>query len=239
MTPTLRMSEVYLSIQGEGPRVGSRTVFVRTGGCNLRCPGWPCDTPHAIDPEYRFEWKSTEPTDVVDRIMEVDGCKQLPRANVCFTGGEPFLQNKQALADTALLLDQAGYKTLEVFTNGTLRFPDWSLEEFRFILDWKLPGSGEDIERLDNSARGDNISRIGAIEGNAVKFTIASSEDLGAAVETFEKYQGLPGLEWYYGVVWGKQMPRALIETVLHHGYPWKYNHQLHNVIWDRNERGI
>jgi 7-carboxy-7-deazaguanine synthase len=240
VTLALRLSEVYLSIQGEGPRVGHRTVFVRTGGCNLRCPGWPCDTPHAIFPDkFRSEWVSTSPQDVVDKVRTVDN-ESWP-ANVCFTGGEPFLQNSQAFYDTIVLLREAGYTTFEVFTNGTLRFPDWALEELHFIFDWKLPGSGETFDRNElQRMRCDNLERAAAIEGNVVKFTIADWDDYDCAVETYRNLiEGQTALEVYYGAVWGKQKASALIEWVLEDKLPWVYNHQIHNVIWDREKRGI
>ena len=47
----LRLVENYVSTQGEGPRTGLPTHFVRFGGCNMECLGWPCDTPHAVKPE--------------------------------------------------------------------------------------------------------------------------------------------------------------------------------------------
>ncbi len=67
----LKISEIFCTIQGEGPNVGKPTTFIRCGGCNLRCPGWgsttlpsgevvgSCDTPYAVFPEYRDQWEKS------------------------------------------------------------------------------------------------------------------------------------------------------------------------------------
>ncbi|MHA2264890.1 MAG: 7-carboxy-7-deazaguanine synthase QueE, partial [Candidatus Thorarchaeota archaeon] len=93
----MKLSEVYTSVQGEGPRVGVPTTFVRFGGCNLRCPGWGsgslpdgtsvrgCDTIFAVYPEYRSQWESVSVRQLLERIPpEI--------TNVCITGGEPLIQ---------------------------------------------------------------------------------------------------------------------------------------------------
>jgi len=65
----MRLSELYTSIQGEGPRVGQPVQFMRFAGCNLRCPSWPCDTQHAIDAaRYRHEWETVTPEELAGRV---------------------------------------------------------------------------------------------------------------------------------------------------------------------------
>ena len=78
---TLRIAEVFFSIQGEGEFAGTPSVFVRTTGCNLRC--WFCDTPYtSMRPEGVIrDWQA-----VVGQVLELD-CQ-----HVVITGGEPLLQ---------------------------------------------------------------------------------------------------------------------------------------------------
>lgn len=78
--PSLRVAEIFKSIQGEGIWAGTPSAFVRVSGCNLRC-SW-CDTPYA-------SWKPEGPTMEVMEIVE-----QVERLDVChvlLTGGEPML----------------------------------------------------------------------------------------------------------------------------------------------------
>ena len=71
--------EIFSSIQGEGSHMGEPSTFIRTAGCNLRCPG--CDS--------KYSWnKGTEMT--VDEILRE--VKKYPTKNIVITGGEPTIQ---------------------------------------------------------------------------------------------------------------------------------------------------
>ncbi|MCC6403389.1 MAG: 7-carboxy-7-deazaguanine synthase QueE [Fimbriimonadaceae bacterium] len=77
---TLRVAEVFASIQGEGIWAGIPSAFVRVSGCNLRC-SW-CDTPYA-------SWRPEGPVRAVEDIVtEIVGLKM---RHVVLTGGEPML----------------------------------------------------------------------------------------------------------------------------------------------------
>jgi 7-carboxy-7-deazaguanine synthase len=237
----LRVSEVYLSVQGEGPRVGATTVFIRFAGCNLRCPGWPCDTPHAIFPELiKLDAEALEPEEVLQRVRDL-----VPSgANICFTGGEPFLQHNETLHTLSDLLTSYGYTTQEVFTNGTFKYPDWAIANLCLVVDWKLAGSGEVSRAWPPKMRlARSVNMLQLRRSATIKFTIASREDYEEALEEWAAIKicnDNPSV--YYGVVWGTVEPSTLIEWVLSDSEKtkhWKYNHQIHNVIWDRNKRGI
>lgn len=235
----LRVSEIYLSIQGEGPNVGQATVFVRFAGCNLRCPGWACDTPHAIDPKiFSKDSKFMDPEEILAEVERV-----APHgANICYTGGEPFLRDHEALEALVELLAGRGYAKQEAFTNGLIVFPDWVYDWVYLVMDYKLAGAGEEASIW--GAEGVQANRIANIrrmsDGDVVKFTIASPADYVEAVQEFGKLREInPAVEFNYGVVWGKLEASELIEWVLRDGWDWVYSHQLHNVIWDREKRGI
>lgn len=230
----MRVSEVYLSVQGEGPRVGIPTVFVRFGGCNLRCSGWPCDTPYAIDPKYRKEWTVMSAEEVATEVTKV--AFGLDYYNVCLTGGEPFLQNDGDLYDLVHLLkkiEHVGH--VECFSNGTLVYPAWAFTDIMFVMDWKLPGSGENP---DNGNRLQNLAEL--TFADAVKFVIKDETDyLEARKLWMEHIQNKSDVEVYYGAVWGAIEDKQLVEWVLADGLPWRLNVQQHNYIWDRSQRGI
>lgn len=112
---TLKISEIFSSVQGEGLRQGEPTIFVRLAGCNLRCSF--CDTKRA--------WKGGEDRAVEDILDEVGRLRlDFPVDWVCLTGGEPFLQDIGPLASG---LKKAGFR-VQVETNGTIWRPatfDW------------------------------------------------------------------------------------------------------------------
>lgn len=237
----LRISEIYLSIQGEGPRVGEPTIFVRFGGCNLKCPGWPCDSQFAIDPQYRSEWMDHTPEEVTKLVITAIG--EQPKVNICLTGGEPFLQQKHELEIlVTLLYDIVEVNVVECFSNGTLEYPLWAIEQIHFVMDWKLPGSGE---KTEVPMRLKNFSEL--TSKDAVKFTIANDMDFETALlvynENFFAYDDMPELEdlpqVFFGAVWGKVTNEELIFWVFERNLPWRLNVQVHNYVYDRNKRGI
>lgn len=235
----MRLSEIYTSVQGEGPRVGIPTVFVRFAGCNLRCPGWPCDTQFAIDPKlYRSEWKTFDAKQVLNQIEEQ--CWKYNVNHICFTGGEPFLQQHEELRELTGYLLENGRK-LECFSNGTIEYPDWAQEAIKFIMDWKLPGSGEshtDPVRIHNLK---NLNQAPSNRGHAVKFVLKTYEDFNVALRLYNEYKRyMKNIEVFYGRVWDSRNTDAdFVEKVLDNGLSWRLNVQVHNYIWDRNKRGI
>lgn len=235
---SLRLLELYVSTQGEGPRVGTPTVFVRFAGCNLRCPGWPCDTPYAIFPDqFTKEQEKIEPTALAERIMGFG------IANVCLTGGEPFLQKSEDLEELVKILMLNGY-SVECFSNGTRPYPDWAVRNLQFTMDWKLPGSGEshsNITRIENLAR---MSAYPRMRYQAVKFVVKDLDDFVIARNLWETYlKHSKQFETFAGRVWSDD-PNALtdaqlVDWIISNKLPWRLNVQVHNHIWNREQRGI
>ncbi len=234
----MRISEVYASTQGEGPNVGKTTVFVRFGGCNLRCPGWPCDTQHAIDPQYRDEWEKLTPEETYARITKV--AELAGARSITLTGGEPFLQPERELKALVELLRKDFYE-IDCFSNGTIMYPKWAPREIQFIMDWKLPGSGETKFGPYNDTRLVNLSKFKESHiRQSVKFVIKDYGDYVEAKSLYTKYlQDMINVDVYYGRVWGSLFTDAeLVASVMQDQLPWKLNVQLHNYIWPANERG-
>ena len=222
----MRLVEVYTSTQGEGPNVGKPTQFVRFGGCNLRCPGWPCDTVFAIDPsQYRHTWEKLDPQEVFDRVADWP-------SNICLTGGEPLLQPTKEILELIALAKDFGY-TLEMFTNGTFELPQ-NLD-ISYVMDWKLPGSGEDHL---NATRIANAKRLR--KRDAIKFVVKDREDFKVACQLWRVHVPksiMRSPTVYTGVVWGELEEKQLVEWMLEAKLPWRLNIQAHNFIWPANER--
>ena len=102
----LNISEIFQSIQGEGPNTGQPSIFLRTAGCNLNCE-W-CDSKYSLNVLDNLTLSVEE---VVKQIRSFD-CK-----NLVVTGGEPLLQQKLLREVLSELKDYF----IEVETNGTIK----------------------------------------------------------------------------------------------------------------------
>ena len=103
---TLRVSEIFASVQGEGVWTGIPSTFVRASGCNLRCV-W-CDTPYA-------SWRPEGPVMSVEAILAEVARLGMPHA--VLTGGEPMLF--EAMAEVAAGCRAMG-KRITFETAGTI-----------------------------------------------------------------------------------------------------------------------
>jgi 7-carboxy-7-deazaguanine synthase len=102
----LNVSEIFRSMQGEGPNAGKIAVFLRLAGCNLKCP-W-CDT------KYARKGQKMSVGDVLEGVLTLAGsCKF-----IVITGGEPLLQ-QESLRDLLHGLKHLDFE-IEMETNGTI-----------------------------------------------------------------------------------------------------------------------
>jgi organic radical activating enzyme len=138
----MRVSEVFVSVQGEGPSLGRPAVFLRLSGCNLSCT-W-CDTKYAW---YGGEELSVDV--VAERILDL-----LRRYRgvslLVVTGGEPLLQSEELAELLARLRREVPYLEVEVETNGTVD-PRAVIDYVdRLIVSPKLSNSGlpEEVRRV-------------------------------------------------------------------------------------------
>ena len=232
----LRLSELYTSIQGEGPRTGTLTQFVRFAGCNMRCPGWPCDTPFAIDPAiWRTESEKVGWAELSTRVMKE--YRSTGVRNVCFTGGEPFMQDCDELA---LVVDELRHlepaMSFEFFTNGSFEIPHWALYSQNILinLDWKLQGSGEALTAFD--VRMANARRLR--NWHTIKFVCKDEGDMYQALgrATDLKHADVEA-EFWMGAVWGTLTEADIVEFIKQHTVPFKLNVQVHKYVFGADER--
>ncbi|MBI5461855.1 MAG: 7-carboxy-7-deazaguanine synthase QueE [Gammaproteobacteria bacterium] len=204
----LRITEIFLSLQGESRSVGWPTVFVRLTGCPLRC-GY-CDTTYAFQ---GGEWMLLD--DILART-EAFNVK-----HVTVTGGEPLAQ-KACLPLLEKLCD-AGYE-VSLETSGAL---DVARVDPRVVkvMDLKTPGSGE-VERN----RYCNLEHLNPRD--QIKFVLCDRADYDWAKEQLAKYE-LPHLcEVLFSPVQGQLAPRDLADWIVADRLPVRFQIQLHKYLW-------
>lgn len=205
---TLRVTEVFLSLQGETSRVGLPTVFIRLTGCPLRCR-W-CDT------SYSFLGGETIRLDAL--LARVAGYG-VP--TVCVTGGEPLAQ-KNVLPLLAALCD-AGY-SVSLETSGAL---DIGAVDPRVscIVDVKPPGSGEEARN-----RWQNLALL--TPHDELKFVLASRADYDWA-STVLREHGLDRVcPVLFSPVQGELEPAQLADWIVVDRLPVRMQVQLHKLLW-------
>ena len=208
MSATLRVTEIFHSIQGESSRVGLPTVFVRLTGCPLRCV-W-CDT------EYAFSGgESMHVADILQRVAEFD-C-----VTVCVTGGEPLAQ-KHCLTLLAALCDAGHSVSLE--TSGALDIGGVDPRVAR-IVDLKAPGSGEQAKN-----RWENLDLL--TPGDELKFVLASREDYDWAVSACRQRRLFERCPVLFSPVQGQLDPAQLAQWIMDDRLPVRFQLQLHKVLW-------
>ncbi|MDY7109228.1 MAG: radical SAM protein [Planctomycetota bacterium] len=224
---TLRISEVFHSIQGESTRAGEPCVFIRLAGCHLRCTY--CDT------EYAFrEGGRRTVAELVDEVLSY------PTRLVEITGGEPLLQ--EPVHELTRRLCDAG-KTVLIETSGACDISACDERAIR-IMDLKTPGSGE--EGRNNL---DNLRHI--TPRDEVKFVITDRADYEWAKSMMERHRLTgrcaavlfsPVFEQAAGhEVAGKASlpPPELAAWILADGLDVRLQLQLHKFIWDPGRRGV
>lgn len=231
----LRLVEQYPSIQGEGPRVGEMTQFIRFAGCDMRCPGWPCDTAFASNPKIWGKEGNSYKMTPAELLTTTDGFRERSGAkNICLTGGEPFMQDNELLKQYVGSLKSKGY-TIEAFSNGSFLYPSWALNDISFVMDWKLSGSGEGSTKIIN--RTINASRLKPKD--SIKFVVTGKEDFTEAKSIYRDLKELTPATFWIGAAWDKVTNYEILSFVTKNKLPWKLNVQLHKFIWDPDKRGV
>jgi len=206
---SLRIKEIFYSLQGESNTVGIPTVFIRLTGCPLRC-GY-CDT------EYSFT--GGEKKSIKDIITEVES---YGTRYVTVTGGEPLAQPSCLELMTKLL--NLGY-VVSLETSGAI---DVSGVDPRVIkvMDLKTPSSGELNRNLYQ-----NIQYLN--QTDQVKFVIGNEEDYIWSKQIISEYHMPKRCEILFSPVAGQQSPTELANKILADRLPVRFQIQLHKLLWD------
>jgi len=210
---SLRVAEIFHSLQGESTRVGLPTVFVRLTGCPLRCR-W-CDSTYAF-----AGGEGLDIATIVDRVRAFD-CP-----TVCVTGGEPLAQ-RGCLPLLSALCDAGFSVSLE--TSGALDIGEVDARVSR-VMDLKAPASGE-------AARNRWQILYLLTHRDEVKIVLASEADYLWAKQVLREKQPQRRCEVLLSPAAGLLEARALAEWMLRDRLPVRFQWQLHKLLWG-DERG-
>lgn len=213
---SLRVNEIYLSLQGESSQAGRLCTFVRLTGCHLRCSY--CDSAHAF-----LEGKRMEVDAVLARVGELGA----PLVEI--TGGEPLLQ-PAVYPLMKRLLD--GGREVMLETSGAI---DVRLvpAAVRKIVDLKTPSSRE-------SDRNDWRVIESMSARDELKFVIGDAADYAWAKQVLTEHRlgGRPfGI--LFAPVHGPLPPVQLAEWIIADRLPVRFQLQLHKYIWPPDARGV
>ena len=208
-SPSLKITEIFLSIQGEAQTVGKPTVFVRLTGCPLRCQY--CDSEYAFYGGERF---------TVEQI--VDAVNRHAVGHVCVTGGEPLAQ--PGARELLKRLCDTGYQ-VSLETSGAMALDNID-SRVSIVMDLKTPASKE-------SGRNDyrNIEHLG--QKDQVKFVICDRQDYEWACFKLNEYRLSEKVgEVLLSPSWQQLEPSQLVEWILEDRLPVRFQMQLHKTLW-------
>ncbi|MES9813555.1 MAG: 7-carboxy-7-deazaguanine synthase QueE [Candidatus Thiodiazotropha sp.] len=204
----LRITEIFLSLQGEGRGAGYPSVFVRLTGCPLRCHY--CDTPYAFSGGEKYTLEEI--------LQQVSGYDV---EHVCVTGGEPLAQ-PECLTLLRALCD-AGYR-VSLETSGALDIGSVD-ERVARVMDLKTPGSGE-MQR-------NRISNIDFLRAHdQVKFVIADRADYEWSCEQLKRFRITDRCEVLFSPVQDRMNPTQLADWMIEDRVLARLQLQLHKLLW-------
>ena len=212
---SLKINEIYFSIQGESSYSGLPCVFIRLTYCNLRCSY--CDTEYAF-----YDGKDME---IKQILKEVNSYK----CNLVeITGGEPLLQkNCIKLIDE---LEKNNKKVL-IETGGSLSIKNIS-KKSHIILDLKCPSSN-----MENKNLWENLDYIKNTD--EIKFVVGDKEDYDWSKKIIKKYNLENKCLLLMSPVYDKIDKEKIISWILKDNLNIRFQIQLHKEIWDKDKKGV
>jgi len=209
MASTLKINEIFYSIQGETSFSGLPTVFIRLTGCPLRC-GY-CDTEYAF-----YEGEKISIADILRKTASYR------TRFVTVTGGEPLAQ-KNCLNILHLLCDEGYQVSLE--TSGAIDLADVDSRVCK-IVDIKTPGSGEEAKN-----RWNNLKHINTTD--QIKFVICGRKDYDWAKEKLNEYKLQDRCSEILFSPSHEQLDvTQLADWILEDQLPVRLQIQLHKYLW-------
>jgi len=247
------LTEQFFSIQGEGKYAGVPSYFLRTGGCNLNCPGFGaeytvdgevrlgCDTYFAVDGHFSSSWEKVTSADELTTQLKNEFEKIGFLPDMVITGGEPLMY---ATDDVfyAVVESMVKYGVKVTFeTNGTIEIDFEKYPAYKactFALSLKLANSGEPMGKRIV------VPALKSVQAHAkesfLKFTIDADLVNSTALEEINEIREiLPELDVYCmpvgesrDTIWKND--KAVFEFCMKHNF--KYSDRLHIRVFDTTQ---
>ena len=205
----LKITEIFLSLQGEARDAGWPTVFIRLTGCPLRCQY--CDTAYAF---FGGEWRG------VDEILAEVASYGV--RHVCVTGGEPLAQKR--CLDLLRRLCDAGYQ-VSLETSGAIDISEVDQRASR-VVDIKTPDSNEVARN-----RWENLPLLTAHD--QIKFVVCSREDYDWARGIVAEHRLSERCDVLFSPSKSDMSARDLADWIVQDRLPVKFQMQLHKILWN------
>jgi 7-carboxy-7-deazaguanine synthase len=209
----LRVTEIFLSLQGETRTVGIPTVFVRLTGCPLRCQY--CDTAYAFQGGELLELSA-----IIEKIQH------FKTRLITVTGGEPLAQ-KESVNLLKMLCD-AGYE-VSLETSGALSLEKVDPRVVK-VMDLKTPGSKEAHRNY-----WPNLNYL--LPHDQIKFVICNKEDYEWSKKILFQHGLHERHEVLFSPSYTQLLATELADWILADRLPVRFQMQLHKVLWG-NEPG-
>ncbi|MGY6276459.1 7-carboxy-7-deazaguanine synthase QueE [Methylomonas sp. MgM2] len=206
---SLRVSEIFYSLQGESNTVGLPTVFIRLTGCPLRC-GY-CDTAYAFSGGEKLTLDQ-----IIEKVQCYDTCY------VTVTGGEPLAQ--PGCNSLMVKLLDAGYQ-VSLETSGAMDVSGLDPRVVK-VMDLKTPSSGEMRRNLYG-----NVEYLNPQD--QVKFVIADEADYQWSKQKLIDYKLAERCQVLFSPVTGLMSPTVLADKLLADRLQVRFQIQLHKYLWD------
>ena len=212
---SLKINEIYYSVQGESTHAGRPCIFIRLTYCNLRCSY--CDTEYAF-----YDGKDMEITYIMSEIKRWD-CNLVE-----VTGGEPLFQDE--CIDLLNELVNSNYEVM-LETGGSLSISDVPKKVVK-IVDFKCPSSGMVKKNL--------WSIVDDLQAHdEVKFVIGNREDFDWAKDHIMEYSLDKICTLLFSPTFGEIDPQQIVEWILAENLPVRMQLQMHKMIWSPEEKGV
>lgn len=208
----LNVTEIFRSLEGEGPLAGIPTMFVRLFGCNFTCsgfddgqarqatiemfdkvdgaelpkPNWGCDSAYSWHPSMKHHMKRMSFNAIFDRIEELDRGAAVPFKVLSITGGEPMLQNHNLVEFLELFNERFSDRIILIETNASIPLKDPSRWTYNLtnVMFAASPKLANSGEAKDLRIRYDVIAQYSEIGSIYLKFvTDGSNESLAEIKE--------------------------------------------------------